>query len=295
MTYFFKHIAATALSVALSSTVFANQSCDVELSTAVNIDSNKTEFTQEATSNEKAHTLYQIDNGTKLSVAGKTITLTAEQQAIVSQYDKDIRQLVPQVKKVAIDGIDSAIEGVNAGFNGLLGNGNKLVNDLTTELVLIRSQVENNLSIEKGIFVGTDGIEGEDILGKDFEQRIKSSVQNAVVNSMGSILMAIGQQMMFDNGQGGTFDTRVKKFTDNIEQEIATRTEKIEQESNMLCPKIINIDVLEWKLKTNINALANINVFTVTKNVSRDVTKSVTDAVSKTVEQTRKQLVPQGN
>ncbi|TYK65646.1 DUF2884 family protein [Colwellia echini] len=297
MGFFVKSMLTSALSIALISTnASANQSCDVELSAAVRIDSTNTIFSQEADKrDDKAHILYQINNGTKLVVEGKTISLSKTQQAIVSQYDKDIRLLVPQVKKVAIDGIDSAIEGINAAFNGLLGSGNQLVKDLTKELTLIRSQVDTNLSIEKGINIGTDGIEGEDILGKDFEQRIKTAVQNAVVNSMGSILMAIGQQMMFDNGKGGTFDTRVKKFTDNIEQEIEKRTATIENESNLLCPKIINIDSLEWQLKTNVKALENINVLTVTKNVNRDLTKSVTDAVSKTVDQTRKQVTQQAN
>jgi len=296
MFYFNAGIVATALSISMvSTTVQANQSCDVKLSAGININSNKTEFVQEANKNNaKARSLYQINNGKTLLIANQGIALTKAQQNIVTQYDKDIRQLVPQVKKVAIDGIDSAIEGVNLAFNDLLGKGNKLSKDLSKELIRVRTQVETNLSIEKGISIGTDGLEGKGLLGKDFEQRIKTAVQNAVLNSMGSIAMAVGQRMMFDNGQGLSFEEQVKKFTDNIEQEITVRTAKIEQESNKLCVKIIKIDSLEWQLKTKIKPLANINVFTITKNVTRDVTQDVKNSVTKTVTQATEKFTQQG-
>ena len=202
--------------------------CNVNLSAGFTMNESTLEFIQDT--NEKItenKSLYKIIEGVNLFINNQRITLTDTQKELVNKYDKNIRQLVPQVKKVAIEGVDSAIEGVNVAFNGLLGEGNRIAEGLTKELMLVRTQVESNLSIEKGISVGTEGLEGEALLGKNFKQRIKSSVETTVLNSMGSILMSLGQQMISTKGSSLSFEERINKFSQSIEREIAVRTATI--------------------------------------------------------------------
>ncbi|MEI6893397.1 MAG: DUF2884 family protein [Colwellia sp.] len=244
--------------------VYVDESCHVELSAGFTINANSTEFLAESSEekNEKI-SLYKITQGKTLFVGSELVELNNTQQKLVNEYDAKIRQLVPLVKHVVIEGINSAAEGVNLAFNGLLGEGNPLAVNLTQELMLMRSQVEANLSIEKGISVDRDGLAGEALLGKDFEQGIKSSIEKAVLNSMGSILLAIGQQMIASDGKEQSFEVRMKNFSDNIKQEIALRTAKIAQKSQELCVKMVKIDALEEQLKTEIKSLATTNIFTV--------------------------------
>lgn len=267
MTYFHATLIASALTVSLaSSAVYANKSCNVDLSAGLAINASSIEFLQdEAGKDEKKRSLYKIIDGKKLLVDNQHIDLSDDQQALVKKYDEKIRSLVPQVKNVAIEGVDMAIEGVNLVFNGLLGEGNAVAADLTTELTLIREQVSTNLSIEHGVSVGVEGLESEGLLGKDFDQRIESAVEKAVLNSMGSILIAMGQQMVASDGDERNFETRMENFGENIEHEMTTRSAIIEKKAEALCISIAEVDALEEQLKIEIEPLARINVFTVTQ------------------------------
>jgi len=267
MNYFHATLIASTLTTALaSSAVYAHESCNVDLSAGFKINTNSIEFLQEDNEDsDKQHSLYRITDGKELFVGSDQVVLTDKQKVLVKQYDAKIRQLVPQVKSVAIEGVDLAIDGVNLAFNGLLGEGNAVAADLTKELKLIREQVTAKLTIENGISVGVDGLESEELLGKDFDQRIESAVEKAVLNSMGSILISVGQQMMAADGDEDSFETRMENFGDTIEHEMTTRSEKIEEKAQALCLNIAKLDDLEEKLKTEIKPLANTNVFTVTQ------------------------------
>jgi hypothetical protein len=267
MTYFHPTLIASALTLSFASTaVYANTSCNVDLSAGFSIKADSTEFLQaEGDNNEKKRSLYTIIAGKKLLVENQEITLSDDQQALVNKYDEKIRHLVPQVKSVAIEGVDLAIEGVNLAFNGLLGEGNAVAADLTTELTLIREQVSTNLSIEHGVSVGVEGLESEGLLGKDFDKRIESAVEKAVLNSMGSILIAMGQQMVASEGDERNFETRMENFGENIEYEMTSRSAVIEKKAEALCISIAEVDALEEQLKLEIEPLAGFNVFTVTQ------------------------------
>lgn len=267
MTYFHSTLIASALTLSFaSSAVYANTSCNVNLSAGFAIKANSIEFLQaEGNSDKKERSLYTIIDGKNLLVDNQEIKLSDDQQALVKKYDQQIRHLVPQVKDVAIEGVDLAIEGVNLAFNGLLGKGNAVAADLTSELTLIREQVSTNLSIEHGVSVGVEGLESEGLLGKDFDKRIESAVEKAVLNSMGSILIAMGQQMVASDGDERNFETRMENFGENIEHEMTTRSAIIEKKAEALCISIAEVDALEEQLKLEIEPLADINIFTVTQ------------------------------
>jgi hypothetical protein len=267
MTYFHATLIASTLSASLaSSALYAHESCNVDLSAGFTIDSSATEFLQEENANSNTkRSLYRIVGGKALFIENKSIELTETQQALLKKYDDKIRHLVPQVKSVAIEGVDLAVDGVNLAFNGLLGEGNSVAADLTKELNLIREEVVAKLSIEKGISVGIDGLESDELLGNDFDQRIESSVEKAVLNSMGSILIAMGQQMMTSGGDEQSFETRMENFGESIEQEMTARSAVIEKKAEALCVSIAKVDLLEEQLKAEITQLSNTDIFTVTQ------------------------------
>jgi hypothetical protein len=267
MTYFHATLIASALTVSLApSALYAHESCNVDLSAGFTIDTSATEFLQEEQGNSnKKRSLYKIVDGKTLFIENKSIELTQIQQELLKKYDDKIRHLVPQVKSVAIEGVDLAVDGVNLAFNGLLGEGNRVAADLTEDLNLIREEVVAKLSIENGISVGIDGLESDELLGKDFDQRIESSVEKAVLNSMGSILMAMGQQMMTADSGEQSFETRMENFGESIEQEMTARSAVIEKKAEALCVSIAKVDVLEEQLKAEIAQLSSTNVFTVTQ------------------------------
>lgn len=258
----------TLLLSMVSGTSLANTSCNIDLSAGMKIDTNTLEFFQEVddkTAIQKS--LYRITNGAKgqnLVVDGQLFSLSEDQQRLIREYDKSIRQIVPEIKTVAMESVDLAIEGIDLSFNDLLGADNQLSANLIKELKSVKAQLADNLSIEKGVSIGVTGTENQGIFAKDIEQRVEQAIEKAVLNSMGAIFIAIGQQVIFADENAPSFDTRMKNFKDKVEQEIDIKTEKIYEKSQVLCKNISRIDSLEEQLKNTIKPLSTINVFTVT-------------------------------
>ncbi len=249
-------LVATILATLSSASVLAHDSCDVELEAGFNINENSIEFFSEKSKN----TLYKIDNDETLIVDGETIDLDDEQQALVIQYSTSIKAMVPQVRTIAIEGVDLALEGVNLAFNELLGEGNDVGADLSYELSKLKDEVSSRFTLEHGFTIGEDGLDNDELLGDEFEQRIESAVEKAVMSSMGSIMMAVGQEMISSGGDSNAFETRMENFGENIEHEMETRAEKIEIKANKLCIAAVEIDKLEEQLKISVEPLADINV-----------------------------------
>lgn len=250
-----------ALTVLNPISVQAHDFCNVELNGGIKINNDSIEFLDDS---EK--TLYKIVNDTSLIVAGKQITLTSSQQSLLTEYSSSIRAVVPEVKSIALDGIDLAIDGVNMAFNELLGENNDIGKELTEELGNMHQQIDENFTAEKGFYINEDGFDGDEIFGKDFEQRIESVVEKAVQNSMGSLLVAVGQQMMFSGGNMDAFETRMENFGQKIEHEMESRAEVFEKRGNALCTTIVAIDQLETQLQHKIDVLADVNII----NASND-------------------------
>lgn len=264
--------AVAVFAIFVSTNLYAHDACDIELDTGLTLNETTLEFFNPSENAEnKKQILYKINNDHSLIVHGQEIDLNDHQQALVTNYAKSIRAMVPQVRTIAIEGVDLALEGVNLVFNELLGTGNNVGVELTQELSTLKDEVATRFTAEHGITIGENGINGKDftgeeILGKEFEQRIESAVEKAVINSMGSLLMAMGQEILFSDTESNALETRMEGFGESIADEMELRAEKIERKAEALCAAIADIDKLEEQLKASIAPLANINVISVTLN-----------------------------
>ncbi|WP_286266826.1 DUF2884 family protein [Thalassotalea atypica] len=252
-----KALLITSAILASSSTLAHDNSCNADLNGGVSINSAVVEFSK----NNKP--LYKIVDDEYLFVDGQSIDLNSSQQTLVSEYSKNIKSLVPEIKNVALEGMDLAVDGVNLAFNELLGEGNDLGRDLTESLNDIRVELNENLSLEKGLYVDEDGFTGEDILGDDFEERIEDVMESAIKDSMGSLLIAVGQEMLFSGGDMDAFEARMETFGQQIEHEMESRGEALERDADKLCESLVVIDQQEEQLRAEIEALADINMLSV--------------------------------
>ena len=251
-----KVLATTVISLLFSSAVYANNACNVNLNAGVTIDESKIVFFE---SKKKQNVFYTINGKNSLIINNQLVKLNTGQQNIVNQYATSIRTIVPQARQVAIEGVDLAIDGVNIAFNELLGEGNSAGANLTSELTSIKNELAQQFTIKQGFTLGENGLTDKELLGADFEQRIESAIQKAVVNSMGTLLMSLGQQM-FTGGDTKAFETKMENFSEKVEHEMELRAEKIEGKANSLCKALVGIDQLEAKLQSQITPLANIDV-----------------------------------
>lgn len=256
-----KTLIATALIIASSASYahdssFSSNSCNVDLNGGIKISAEKITFSK----NKSA--LYSIVNNEKLIVDGEEIDLTRSQQSLLTEYSTSIRGVVPEVKSIALDAIDLAIDGVNLAFNELLGEGNNVSVDLTTQLTTIRSEVDKEFDGSKDFYIDEDGFAGDDFFGDEFEERIESAVETTIQNSIGSLMIAVGQEMLFSGGNMDAFETRMENFGQQIEHEMEARGEGLEKRGEALCQSVISIDEMEEQLKSEIDELADFNFIT---------------------------------
>ncbi|MEW6981705.1 DUF2884 family protein [Colwelliaceae bacterium 6471] len=254
-----KTLIATALLLATSG-AYAHDSCNVNLEGGLKISKQSIEFYN------KDELLYKINNDQTLIINGEALSLNASQQSLVSQYSSSIHAVVPEVQSIVMDGLDLASDGVNMAFNELLGEGNDVGRDLSEELEHIRTKLNAKFSSDEGFYINHDGIDGGDFFGEEFEQHIESVVENAVKNSMGSILIAVGQELLYSGGNTDAFEARMEGFGERIEHEMETRAETIEKRGNELCESALKINELEESMKAEIEELSDFNIISVSQS-----------------------------
>jgi len=256
-----KTLIATALIIASSASyahdnAFSSDSCNVDLHGGININAKEITFSKDKSP------LYTIANNEILRINGEEVPLSASQQSLLTEYSNSIRTVVPEVKSIALDAIDLAIDGVNLAFNELLGEGNNVSSELTTQLTTIRAEVDREFGQHKEFYIDEEGFSGKDFFGDDFEQRIETAVESTIKNSLGSLMIALGQEMLFSGGDMDAFESKMTNFAEQIEHEMETRAAGLEKRGDALCQAIIAIDEMEAQLQASIDALAGYNMIT---------------------------------
>jgi hypothetical protein len=260
-----KTLIASALILASSSVFahdnsFSHDSCNVELNGGIKINQTMVQFLTDK------KPVYKIVNDQDLYVGGQQIDLTASQQSLVTDYSTSIRQILPEVEEIALDAIELATDGVNLAFDELLGEGNDIGSEITLQLSEVRQEVERAFSEDQEIYFDENGLEGEGVFGEEFEARIESAVEETIQNSMGSLLIAVGQEVLFSGDGVDGFEARMENFGEQIEHEMEARGEAMEKRADALCSSVVAIDALEENLSTSIEELENIDFITTSQS-----------------------------
>lgn len=242
----------TAALIMSSSAVWAHDnSCDVDLTGGVTISPTSITFLQDK------KPVYSISASHQLSVNDEIVSLSPSQQSLINEYESSIRQVVPEMRSIANDGIELATQGVTMAFGELLGENSDAVNNITTQLAKIKQQLNTRFADTETFTIDENGLNGEDFLGEEFEKELESTIENAIKSSIGSIMVAVGQQMIFSGGDSNAFEAKMEKFGDQIEHEMESKSTLLETRANQLCESIVVIDQLEAQLKTEIPQLSS--------------------------------------
>jgi hypothetical protein len=162
-----------------------------------------------------------------------------------------------------LDGIDLAITGVTFAFDGLLGEKNQISAQLTSELNNVKSDVNRYFSEGNPISFNRGGEDTPDFLGKQFETRIERIVETSVQNSIGSLMVAVGKEVLLSGGDMEAFEQRMNKFGDQMALQMSARAEGMEARGENLCDALVDINAVEEQLKREVPALESFNLIRV--------------------------------
>lgn len=238
---------------------FSSDSCNIDIHGGVRISHSEITFLK------NDNHLYKIINNNSLIIEDYEVELTPSQQSLVSQYSMNIRELIPETKSLATDALALASEGVYLAFNELLGEGNSVVQDLSFHFNNIGHQIEQHFAINNVIYVDENGFSGDEFFGETFEQYIEAAVKQTLQNSLGSLMVVFGQELLSSGGDMGAFETRMESFGEKMTHETEIRVKAIKKRADSLCESLIDIDVMEERIKKEIPELLKFNVVTISK------------------------------
>jgi len=251
-----KTLIASVLLLAAGSAA-AHNSCNLELDAGVRITDDSIEFYDDDKQT------YKIVDDQYLVVKGRALTLTQVQQDLVANYAQSIRSAVPQVRGMALDGIDLAIEAITITFDGLLGEKNQVSAQLMTELNNVKSDVNRYFTEGNPISFNRGNEDTPDFLGKQFETRIERIVETSVQNSIGSIMLAMGKEVLASGGDMEAFEARMNKFGEQMEVQMNAKAVRMEARGEKLCSSMRAVDAHEEQLKHAVPAVEPFNIIRV--------------------------------
>lgn len=214
---------------------------------------------------EDGKTVVQINGENQLFVEGQEIELSYEQQQLISQFSLGIRVQVPEIVSIAIEGVDIGLKAVNKAIGSLTGENSASQQKIQTKFDELKWRIRTrfNQSANNYYIAPQDFADFDDIFTGEFEQEIEEIISD----SIGTILLAVGEAMISDttNTSGGeqrlsTFDERMETMGKDLELEISASANALEKKAEKFCLKLSELDDIESKIHHLIKPLNQFNL-----------------------------------
>jgi len=235
------------------------EQCSVNFNYGVIIDPNHIRMI------EDSRTVVQINGENQLFVEGREIELNTEQQQLISQFSQGIRNQVPEIVSIAIEGVDIGLKAVNKAIGSLTGENSASQQKIQTKFDELKWRIRTrfNQSANNYYIAPQDFADFDDIFTGEFEQEIEEIISD----SIGTILLAVGEAMISDNtdSRGGeqrlsTFDERMENLGKDLELEISASANALEKKAEQFCLKLATLDEIESKIHHSIKPLSQFNL-----------------------------------
>ena len=253
----------TLLAALVSSSVMANE-CNINFQGGLELQQN--ELSLLTTDGQKV----LINQNQELFVNNQQLDLSPAQQNLVNDYYQQINTIAPATAEIALDAIDVARQGVTLAFDELIGPDNQLSQELDSTLSDLQVQLNKKFYAKDGsIRFSSTNMKNGDFLGEDFESELEQKIESTVQKSIGTLMIAIGKQMLFSGGDMNEFEQKMENFGANIEQQIEASTSQLESRANALCYQMTELDQTECHLAQSVPQLASLNILDVEQNENK--------------------------
>jgi hypothetical protein len=240
-----------------------DERCEVSLNYDVKVEPKKLVMSDKGT--EK----YRIE-ADKLFVEGKPVTLTDKQKKLVTQYADEVSTQVPEVIELVNEAVSLASQAVGMALTPLMGDAAGAKFD---EMMAGVQKRVDTVAYRQGdsFYLGAT----EDSIQNTFDDEFEQEMEQIVQNSIGTIMMTIGGQIM--SGDGDSFEAKMDAFSkkmDNlgqdIEQQIEAQSKGLEVKADRLCDRFEDLLVLENQLRQEVPELAP---YALTQHASKELSE----------------------
>ncbi|NMP33327.1 YggN family protein [Thalassotalea sp. M1531] len=251
------YILAGLIAASVISTPVNAEHCNVNFNYGVIIDPSHVRILNHG------QTYVQITNNEQLFIGGREIVLNEQQQTIINSYSQGIRDQVPQIVSIAIEGVEIGLKAVNKVIGGLTGENSATHRKLQEKFdeMQMRLRKKFNHSNENYYIAPQDFDDFDEIFAGEFEQEIEEIVSE----SIGTILMAVGEAMANRDEETieqrvDTFDDRIESMGEDLKLEIGTKAHQLEERAQQFCQALSDLDQIETEIQITIPKLADYNL-----------------------------------
>ncbi|WP_181405183.1 DUF2884 family protein [Aestuariibacter sp. GS-14] len=203
----------------------------------------------------------------ELFIKGEKVELSDDEQRWVSDYYTSIETAIPMTVQIATEGLHVASFAVTEVFSEMLGTDNEMVQEFDEFFTDLKAELDTRFYATDGSYqFNSEGLNGNNWIDDTWEDEFESRVENLVEKSMGHMLMAIGRQMLFEDGDMEDFASRMENFGATIEERVGAQTEALEQKADELCTVLAKADYAETRMQKHIPGLNGLDLL----EISRD-------------------------
>ncbi len=210
-----------------------------------------------------------INPNHELFIDGEKIDLSDEEQRWVSDYYTSIETAIPMTVQIATEGLHVASYAVTEVFSEMLGADNEMVQEFDVFFTDLKAELDTRFYAADGSYqFNSEGLDGNNWIDDAWEEEFESRVESLVEKSMGHMLMAIGRQMLFEDGDMEGFTARMENFGATIEQRVGDKAEVLEQKADELCSVLAKADYAETRMQKNIPGLDGLDLLEISSDYS---------------------------
>jgi uncharacterized protein YndB with AHSA1/START domain len=184
-----------------------------------------------------SRTLFQINNGNQLFVAGKLTKLTPQQRIILNDYATGLQVVVPEITLLAKEGVSLVTDNIARIYSGLVGENNDSIDELYASMKKVKYTVKEKFGHSREYYYIYPGkLETNPALDGSLRAQLESGFSD-----VSGILTALG-----------TFDA-----SEDSEDEF-----KLRKRARITCNKLKRIEKLETALHKEVPELKKLDVIT---------------------------------
>jgi chaperonin cofactor prefoldin len=216
---------------------------------------------------DNGNTIIQINGSSQLFVGGREIQLDKDQQRLITEFSTGIRKQIPEIVSIAIEGVDIGLKAVNKVIGGLTGENSASQQKVQTSFDELKWRIRTrfNQSANNYYIAPQDFDDFDDIFTGEFEQEIEEIISN----SIGTILLAVGEAMINDSNSENsrnseqripTFDDRMESMGKDLELEISASARVLAKKAEQFCLQMSELNKTESKIHQAIVKLKKFNL-----------------------------------
>ncbi|MFT5451450.1 MAG: hypothetical protein ACI9N9_000934 [Enterobacterales bacterium] len=185
-----------------------------------------------------------INQDNQLFVNGTQQALDGSQQQLVDNYADGVRDLVPEITTIAIEGVNLGVKAASMALSTLLGDGSPKFEHFTDKVEELAAAI--TLKLNSSSF-NTKTI--EESFDDDFGKEIEVVVQEAMAE-ITPIIMAqmVTAAMSGDDSSISELEMRAETLEHDIKNFVEPQAEALEARAKELCSSVVALDNIESEM-----------------------------------------------